>query len=154
MADTGQDGISLYESKRKWLFKNYNWPRELDFQHWHYPEILSYATFVVLHEDSWPKPYACQQQWSAKRWYKSKDRFFQKTQTMYMKFIKKCNNILTLILFTSRWLIAKCVFIRQWVFWVRFLTTFTVNLWFGMWTASRSSPLIIVGDHHPTCWKI
>lgn len=46
---------------------------------------------------------------------------------------------------------ARYVLIRQWVFWLIFLTTFTVNLWFGIWTASRSSPLTIVGDHHPTC---
>lgn len=59
--------------------------------------------------------------------------------------------LLTLILWASRWLIAKCVLIRQWLFWLRFLTTFTVNLWFGIWTASRSSPLTIVGDHQPTC---
>lgn len=61
--------------------------------------------------------------------------------------------VVTLILLTSRWLIARWVLIRQWVFWVRFLTTFIVNLWFGMWIASRSSPLIIVGDHHPTCCR-
>lgn len=31
-----------------------------------------------------------------------KTDFFRKPKLMYMKFIKKCNNILTLILFTSR----------------------------------------------------
>lgn len=61
--------------------------------------------------------------------------------------------ILTFILWTSKWLMARWVLIRQWVFWLRFLTTFTVNLWLGMWTASRSSPLTIVGDHHPTCYS-
>lgn len=57
---------------------------------------------------------------------------------------------LTLILFTSRWLIPICVLIRQWVFCVRLRTTLTLNLWFGICTASRSSPLITVGDHQPT----
>lgn len=61
--------------------------------------------------------------------------------------------LLTLILLTSKWLIARWVLTRQWVFWLRFLTIFTVNLWFGMWIASRSSPLMMVGDHQPTCWK-
>lgn len=60
---------------------------------------------------------------------------------------------LTLILLTSKWLIARWVLIRQWLFWERFLTTLTVNLWLGIWTASRSSPLIMVGDHQPTCWR-
>lgn len=57
---------------------------------------------------------------------------------------------LTLILLTSRWLIPICVLIRQWVFCVRLRTTLTLNLWFGICTASRSSPLITVGDHQPT----
>jgi hypothetical protein len=43
------------------------------------------------------------------------------------------------------------VLIRQCVFCVRFRTTLVLNLWFGTSTASRSDPLMTVGDHHPTC---
>lgn len=86
-------------------------------------------------------------------WYKQMIFSLVKFLKRWLWYISKHQIILllTFILWTSKWLMARWVLMRQWVFWVRFLTTFTVNLWFGMCTASRSSPLTIVGDHQPTC---
>lgn len=122
-------------------------------------EIFVYATFAAPLGDFWPKPCAYQLQYSAQR---IKDaptvHYMKEIKDVYgcKSFIWQGNKLRlepTFILLTSKWLIARWVLMRQWVFWLRFLTTFTVNLWFGMWTASRSSPLIIVGDHQPICWN-
>ena len=81
------------------------------------------------------------------------NKIFQEAQTANAKQNqqKKEGDALTESLVTSKWLIPKYVLMRQCDFWLRFRTTLTVNLWFGIWTASLSSPRTIVGDHHPTC---
>lgn len=122
-------------------------PSVPDFQGRCFPRILSYAASVAPLEDSLTKPCAYQLQYSAQG---NDEKHLNLLAALKLTNQLQGGIILTLILLTSRWLMQRWVLIRQCFFLLRFLTTFTVNLWFGMWTASRSSPLTIVGPHHPT----